>query len=206
VSRRARRHGWLALALLACAGCATLTPSQERNAADVRALADTTARVYGLPPIPFLVSHDPDGPPGSYRRGAFSISAITLESTFRDAIVAHELAHYVLGHDAPLPGDTDEERRTAYQQRELEANAKSVEILVRAGGMTEERALRTVLAYLDRMRWALEQYPRLNLSGHKPPCEEIADLLARFPRERAWTGALECRPDRVRRATGAAGG
>jgi hypothetical protein len=202
----ARSCGWAALALLPFAGCATLSPSQARNAADVRVLADRTARVYGLPPIHFLVNHDPDSPPGSFRPGYFSISAVTLESTFRDAIVAHELAHYVLGHDAPLPGDTDEERRAAYQQRELDANAKSVEILVRAGGMTQKRALRTVYAYLDGIRWALERHPGLKLSGHKLPCEEIADLLSRFPRERAWTAGLECGPGRARSATGAAGG
>jgi len=28
--------------------------------------------------------------------------------------------------------------------------------------------------------------------GHRPPCEEIADLLARFPAHRSWTAALEC--------------
>ena len=56
------------------------------------------------------------------------------------------------------------------------------------------------------MHWALERYPRLNLSGHKPPCEEIADLLARYPEERAWTATLECAPDSLRHAADATGG
>ena len=188
-------------------GCVTLTPSQEQSASDVRAFADRTARAYGMAPIHFLVSHNADDPPGSYRRGFFAISAITLDSTFRDAIVAHELAHYVLGHDAPLPGDTLEEMKHAYQQRELDANAKGVEILARVGGMSERRALKTMYAYLLGVQRAFENHPRLNLSGHKPPCEEIADLLARFPRERAWTASLECAPDSLRRAgIGGAGG
>src|SRR5262245_40699502 len=107
--------GSFLLAFLVVA-CSTLTPAQRRSEAEVRAFADPTARAYGLPPIHVLVSHNPSDPPGSYRRGFFAVSAITLESTFRDAIVAHELAHYVLGHDAPLSGDTDEERRHAYQE------------------------------------------------------------------------------------------
>jgi len=205
----------LRVAIIACAplvgilllgGCATLTPSQQRSASDVRAFADRTARVYGIAPIHFLVSHNVDDPPGSYRRGFFAISALTLDSTFRDAIVAHELAHYVLGHDAPLPGDTLEEMKQAYQQRELDANAKGVEILAKVGGVSDARALKTMYAYLLGVHWALERYPRLNLSGHKPPCEEIADLLMRFPRERAWTAWLECAPDSLGRAGIGAGG
>jgi hypothetical protein len=178
----------------ALASCATLTPEQQRSERQVRGFADRTARLYNLPPIHVLISHNPHDPPGSYGRGFFSVSSITLVSTFRDAIVAHELAHYVLGHDAALPGESPDEQRRAYQQRELEANAKAVEILARVGGMSEARALRTMYAYLLGVHWALERYPRLNLSGHKPPCEEIADLLTRFPEQRVWTASLECAP------------
>ncbi len=180
--------------VLLLAGCATLTPAQEQSAAEVKALADRTARLYGLQPVRLLVSHNPEDPPGSYRRGFFSVSTITLTSTFRDAIVAHELAHYVLGHDAPLRGASAGEQERDYQQRELDANAKGVEILVRVAGFSEARALRTMYEYLDGVQWALDRYPRLNLRGHRSPCEEIADLLARFPRQRAWTASLECAP------------
>jgi len=194
--------GLVAVTALVLAGCTTLTPAQQQSDAEVRGFADRTARAYGLPGIHVLVSHNPHDPPGSYGRGFFSVSSITLTSTFRDAIVAHELAHYVLGHDAPLPGDGYEEQRRAYQAREQDANAKSVEILERVGGMSEERALKTVYAYLLGVHWALERYPRLNLSGHKPPCEEIADLLARFPDQRTWTGSLECASAGPRDAAG----
>ncbi len=114
----------LVLGVLLLAGCATLTPAQERSATEVRALAARTARLYGLPPIHLLVSHNPQDAPGSYRGGFFSVSTITLTSTFRDAIVAHELAHYVLGHEAPLHGASSGELERDYQQRELDANAK----------------------------------------------------------------------------------
>jgi hypothetical protein len=189
------RPGIRALPLLLLAGCSTLTPGQEESLGEVRALADETARVYGRPPIHVLVSHDPKGPPGSYTRSFFSVGALTLTSPFRDAIVAHELAHYVLGHEAPLQGSTAAELLRHYQQRELDANAKAVEILSRVGGMNDVRALRTMYDYLLGIRWALERYPSLELSGHKPPCEEIADLLSRFPAQRAWTSSLECGPE-----------
>ncbi len=184
----------LVLLLLLLAGCAMLTPAQEQSAAEVRALATRTANLYGLPPIRLLVSHNPQGPPGSYRRGFFSVSTITLTSTFRDAIVAHELAHYVLGHEAPLHGASSGELERDYQQREVDANAKAVEILIRAAGIGEARALRTMYDYLAGIQWALDRYPRLDLRGHRSPCDEIADLLARFPQQRAWTASLECAP------------
>lgn len=184
----------LVLLLLFLAGCAMLTPAQEESAAEVRALATRTANLYGLPPIRLLVSHNPQGPPGSYRRGFFSVSTITLTSTFRDAIVAHELAHYVLGHEAPLHGASSGELERDYQQREVDANAKAVEILIRAAGIGEARALRTMYDYLAGIQWALDRYPRLDLRGHRSPCDEIADLLARFPQQRAWTASLECAP------------
>ena len=187
----------LVLLALVCASCATLTPEQRTSATEVRAMADRTASVYGLPEIHFLVSRNPQDPPGSFRHGYFTVSAITLTSPFRDAIVAHELGHYVLGHDRPLEGSSPEEIERDYQQRELEANAKGVEILVRTAGFGESRALRTMYNYLAGVHWALERYPRMNLRGHKLPCEEIADLLVRFPRQRGWTAALECAPPAV---------
>jgi IrrE N-terminal-like domain len=184
----------LVVAILLLGACSTLTPAQRESLAEVRALADETARVYGRPPIHLLVSHDPKGPPGSYTRAFFSVGTLTLTSPFRDAIVAHELAHYVLGHEAPLSGTSAAERERDYQQRELDANGKAVEILTRVAGMSEVRALKTMYQYLLGIRWALQRYPRLELSGHKPPCEEIADLLDRFPAHRGWTAILECAP------------
>ena len=177
----------------------TLTPAQRDSLAEVRALTEETTRIYGRPPIHLLVSHDPEAPPGSYRRDFFSLSSRTLTSPFRDAIVAHELAHYVLGHEAPLRGDTAAERDLEYQQRELDANAKAVEILVRVAGMSQLSALKTMYDYLLGIRLALERHPRLDLRGHKAPCDEIADLLSRFPDQRDWTAPLECSPSTTRR-------
>ncbi|MGH7385710.1 MAG: ImmA/IrrE family metallo-endopeptidase, partial [Candidatus Rokuibacteriota bacterium] len=130
------------------AGCSTLTPAQDRSLEEVRAFADATAHRYDLPPIHVLVSHDPASPVGSYRRGFFAVNRLVLNSEFRDAIVAHELAHYVLGHDAALAGATALARQREREQRELDANAKAVEILAWVRKVPEDQALRMVYSYL----------------------------------------------------------
>ena len=176
------------------AGCFTMSPAQNRSLEEVRAFADDTARLYGLPQIHVLVSHNPDSPVGSYRRGFFAVNQLVLRSEFRDAIVAHELAHYVLGHDAALTAATPEGRLAERQQRELDANAKSVEILAWVRQVPVDQALRMVYSYLLNVHRRLQRSPGEDLLGHRPPCEEIADLLARYPAQLTWTSELECAP------------
>jgi hypothetical protein len=179
---------------VALAACSTMTPGQDRSLDEVRAFADETARRYGLQPIHVLVSHDPDSPVGSYRRGFFAVNRLVLSSEFRDAIVAHELAHYVLGHDAALAGATNDARRREREQRELDANATAVEILVWVRQVPEDQALRMVYSYLLNVHRRLLRSPGEDLLGHRPPCDEIADLLRRYPRQLVWTAGLECAP------------
>jgi len=193
--RASRLAGLVATAALAAA-CSTLTPAQDRSLDEVRAFADETARRYGLLPIHVLVSHNPDSPVGSYRRGFFAVNRLVLGSEFRDAIVAHELAHYVLGHDASLAGATDATRRREREQRELDANAKSVEILAGVRQVPEDQALRMVYSYLLNVHRRLQRSPGEDLLGHRPPCDEIADLLGRYPQQLVWTARLECAPAR----------
>jgi len=193
------RASWLALLVATAAlaaACSTLTPAQDRSLEEVRAFADATAHRYGLLPIHVLVSHNPESPVGSYRRGFFAVNELVLRSEFRDAIVAHELAHYVLGHDAPLAGVTQDARRREVEQRELDANAKAVEILAWVRQVPEDQALRMVYSYLLNVHRRLQRSPGEDLLGHRPPCDEIADLLRRYPQQLVWTAGLECAPGR----------
>ena len=174
-----------------------MTPAQNRSLDEVRAFADETARIYGLPQIHVLVSHNPDSPVGSYRRGFFAVNELVLRSEFRDAIVAHELAHYVLGHDAALTGATPEARLLERQQRELDANAKSVEILTRVrgvpGGPGPAHGLQLPAqrpppaAALARRRPARPPAP---LRGDRRPAGPL-------PAQLTWTCGLECAPRRA---------
>ena len=109
------------------------------------------------------------------------MNRLVLGSEFRDAIVAHELAHYLLGHDAPLAGRHRCRPRREREQRELDANAKAVEILVWVKRVPEDQALRMVYSYLLNVHRRLKRSPGEDLLGHQPPCDEIADLLRRYP-------------------------
>ena len=176
---------------LALAGCVTLSPPQQASLDEVRVLIDGTARAYGLRSVYVLVGNAVPGVGGSYRRGMMTISTPMLLSKSRDSLVAHELAHYVLGHETPLRGSSALEQSREQEQRELDGNAKAVEILTRAG-RSEAAALRLVYEHLHNFHRAVAAGITVVPWGHRPPCEEIADLLSRFPAHRSWTATLEC--------------
>lgn len=189
----------LSVALLAT-GCVSLTPAQQRGADQVRALADATARVYGVPRIAVVVGDNVDGVGGTYRRGLFTITTSMLTSRHRDSIVAHELAHYLLDHDRPHRGTLALEWQREQELRELEANAKAVEILTRVRRLPEEQALSLVYDHLLSFNRLVSERRTVIPWGHRPPCAEIADLLGRYPRHAAWSGRLECAPGTARAA------
>ncbi|HEY3099528.1 MAG TPA: ImmA/IrrE family metallo-endopeptidase [Methylomirabilota bacterium] len=182
------------VAALVPAGCVSLTPAEEQAVAEVRAIADDTARVYGVSRISVLVGSNIDGVGGSYRRGLFTVSTPMLRSRHRDSVVAHELAHYLLGHDRPLSGALALDWQREQERRELDANAKAVEILVRVRGFREEQAMSLIYDHLLAFNRLVVAERTVIPWGHRPPCEEIADLLGRFPAHRAWTSGLPCAP------------
>ena len=179
------------------AGCVSLTPAEEHAVAEVRAIADDTARVYGVSRISVLVGSNIEGVGGTYRRGLFTISTPMLRSRHRDSVVAHELAHYLLDHDRPLSGTLALDWQREQERRELDANAKAVEILVRVRGVPEEQALSLIYDHLLAFNRLVVAERTVIPWGHRPPCEEIADLLGRFGARRAWTAGLPCGPLRV---------
>ncbi len=178
---RTRRRVALVVALgLAAGGCVSLTPQQQETLTEVRQFADATAAAYGLMRIPVTVQFANNlGIGGMYRQGNFYLNESSLGSGHLSAMVAHELGHYVLGHE-PTPGVSMAELQRAQEIHELDANAKAVEILVRAKGMTQPQALRTMVIYLRTVQSA-QRRGQPNAPGHRPPAEEIADLLSRFP-------------------------
>jgi hypothetical protein len=187
----------VALTFLA-GGCVSLTPVQRDSVADVQRFADATTAAYKLPPIRVTIDRATNlGIGAYYRQGNFYLNETQLDTGNVTALVAHELAHYVLGHDAPLTGAaTLAESAQKQELRELDANAKAVEILAWVRAVPEDQALRMVYSYLLNVHRRLLRSPGEDLLGHRPPCDEIADLLGRYPRQLGWTGDLECAPRR----------
>ena len=180
MGRRLRVALVLSVLGLVAGGCISLTPAQTDTLADVQRFADATAKAYGLMRIPVSVQPATNlGIGGSYRQGNFYLNANALSSGHLTAMVAHELGHYVLGHE-PTSGVSMAELLRAQELRELDANAKAVEILVRAKGMAQPQAVRTMVVYLRSAQNA-QNRGQPNAPGHRPPSEEIADLLARYP-------------------------
>jgi len=171
----------------------TFTPEQEKGAAEVRALADETFRLYNVPRIPIIIGEHVQGTGGDYRGRSFTLSTKILTSPTRDKVVAHELAHYILGHDGfRLGTGPSSERQRQMELWELDANAKGVEILTRAKPMPEDLALSMFYDHMIGVHRAFVSNRTVIPFGHRPPCEEIADLLDRFPQHAPWTASLEC--------------
>src|SRR5262249_44135760 len=168
------------LLVFVAAGCVSLTPVQQGTVAEVQRFADATAAAYGLMRIPVTVQAGTNlGIGGVYRQGNFFVNANMLDSGHLTAVVAHELGHYVLGHE-PTSGVSMAEGLRGQEPKELDANAKAVEILVRAKGMSQPQAVRTMVVFLRTAQNA-QNRGQPNAPGHRPPSEEIADLLARYP-------------------------
>ena len=186
---------WIVASLglaLALTGCASLTPKQQQSAEEIRSFVADTARAYAVPRIYVLVGNDVSNIGGTYRRGMITVSTGMLASRHRDSLIAHELAHYLLGHDAPLSGSTALDQTREQEQRELAANAKAVEVLTRVTARNEEQALRLVYDHLAAFNRMIAAGRSVVPWGHRHPCDEIHDLLARFPAQRHWSASLQC--------------
>ncbi len=173
----------LGCVMIATAGCVSLTPQQEDKVAEIQRLADRAAAIYGLPRLRISIQPATNLNIGAtYRQGNIFVNVRMLDSPGLTKLIAHELGHYVLGHDGFIPQAVSPAEWTrGQQQRELDANAKAVEILVRAADLTESEAVKIVA---DSLRRSADAQARNNLPltpGHLPASAELADLLVRYP-------------------------
>jgi hypothetical protein len=179
-----RRALVAALGLLA-AGCLTLTPGQQDRAAEVRRFADATADAYRVSRTRVTIEAATNlGIGARYRHGHLHLNVRMLGSPHLDAIVAHELGHYLLGHDTLAAGVvTQADWQRVQEEREVDANTKAVEILVRVKGMTEAEAVQAMVTFLQSAQHVIDGGGAV-AAGHRHPVAEIADLLTRFPDRR----------------------
>lgn len=170
------------LIALVVSGCVSLTSQQQSKVEELQRFADRTTAIYGLPRVRISIQPESTLNIGAvYRQGNILVNVRILDSPNLTKMIAHELGHYLQG-PAPI-ATTIAEWQRHQEQRELDANAKAVEILVRAHGMTERQAVGVVVEALRRAQQAFERGAPLT-PGHLPPAAEIADLLERFPASR----------------------
>jgi hypothetical protein len=167
---------------LACAGCVSLSPQQEDRLAEMQRFADKTTALYRMPSIRISVQPSTNLNIGAiYRQGNVLVNVRMLDSPHLIKLMAHELGHYVLGHDSVIQqASSQAEYQRVQERRELDANAKAVEILVRVQGLSQPEAVNMIADALRRAADA-ELRGAPPTPGHLPPSAELADLLARFP-------------------------
>jgi Zn-dependent peptidase ImmA (M78 family) len=173
----------LVLALgVVLAGCVSLSPQQQDKVAEIQRFADRTTALYGLPSVRISIQPATNLNIGAiYRQGNVLVNVRMLNSPNLTKTIAHELGHYVLGHDSVIrQASSQAEYQRVQEQRELDANGKAVEILVRAQGLSQSEAVRIVADALRRSQDAQARGAPLT-PGHLPVSAELADLLARFP-------------------------
>ncbi len=178
-----------ALSVLLLGGCASLTPAQDQALRGAQAFADAAMWTYGARPVLVFAGRQPPGVGATFEWGTITLNHALLPSPFLDVLMAHELGHAVLGHEGAVSLSATQ----VLTQRELDANAKAVEILVRVKGMTQADALRRVLEFLWSVQEtvAAQSRPRLP-RGHPPLCVQIDDLLRRFLDHQGWANAFRC--------------
>src|SRR5262245_45853173 len=128
--------------------CVSLTPQQRAKFDEIQSFADRTTRIYDLPGVRISIQPATSLNIGAmYRQGNIFVNVRMLDSPGLTKLIAHELGHYVLGHEPAASVSSQAEWQRAQQ---LDANAKAVEILVRANGMSQREAVQIVAEALQR--------------------------------------------------------
>ncbi len=175
---------------------ASLTEAQRGALADVRRLVNGFVSEY-KPPLTVEVVVMPLASTNlaslanvgvSYSLGRLHVDPRMLGAPTQDPLIAKVLALQLAPRIRSAASLDDYQRQQ--RQQSLEANAKAVEILVRVKGSTEREAVHNLHAWL----LALHMKGITPPSGQPTACEQILDLLARFPEHRVGTGGPSCGP------------
>ena len=161
---------WLVLAAIALAGCTTLTPAEQESVQDAQGFLDATSRAYDVQKVTLMLGSAGLGDAATIRPGGLVTigQEYLAQPDVRDAVLAHEMAHLILGHM-----DRPPDSRDAREQREIEADVKSVEILRRVRGMSPKQAFAFVTTYVLTLKKSLDQGGRVHTMGHGHPCRKV---------------------------------
>jgi hypothetical protein len=96
-----RDYSQLRLALLGIVlgGCTPLTPIHGQAVRDAQTFIDATTAAYGIHPVLVIERPLPPSVGATFERGTITLNEAVLTSPFLDVLIAHELAHAVLGHN-----------------------------------------------------------------------------------------------------------
>ena len=175
----------VAFALICLAGCVSLTPAQQEKLDGWRAFSDRVTRHYKVSRVTFLVGSHGGPEAGAMRQGGLmTLTPAMLDPAQQtDFLLAHELGHWVLGHVDGRTYPSMAEAIRAQIPKELDANAEAVKILEIGRGWSERTAFQYAQSYLWRYKQLVDIRKVSTPRGHPSPCEEINDLIRRFPKQ-----------------------
>jgi hypothetical protein len=177
-----------------------LTPEQERGLEDARRFVREFHRVYkplysvDVTPASWVGAKDLSQMAGvglvyNLAAGKIYVSPSLLTAPYRDLLLSVTLAHHVLRR--PTTAGSLAELEQEQRQQRLDANAKAVEVLVRARGLSEQAAFTQLASFLAASPPAPPTPGRAPTVG---ACEQLRDLQARYPQYRDPIAAPYCAP------------
>ena len=177
-----------------------LTLEEETSLREIRDFVETTATHYRML-APLEVSVAPWVGTGSlpqyatapavYARGALYLSRRVLRAPNRHLVIAKALAYEMLR--APSKATTVAERDRERAILSMESNARAVAILIEVRGVPEEAALEEMYAWLLAIHRTSATRPG-SPPGGVSACDEIVDLLRRYPGSAGRFAGRECAP------------
>jgi len=99
--------------------------------------------------------------------------AVVADDLIAQAVLSHELAHFVLGHG-------DGRCQSRRHECEVEAHVASVELLMTGWDLEYSDAVRLQYAYLKSVVLAVRREETTPSRGAGDPCRELEEFAARF--------------------------